>query len=177
MIKNPSVSLYTLSDYPDLSLLNCPACRTRGHFKPHGCYSRYVIDFWNGRPSVFLVTILREKCECGHTHALLNDFLVPYSSYTLRFMLQVLKAYLRRSRTVQKICSDFQITPPTLYRWKRLFLSHRTLLIGLLRSKESDPAYFLQFIDRVPVLSDFLEAFFRKVSFSFLQSHHNPAYS
>ncbi len=177
MVGKPSVSLYTLPDYPDLSFRNCPACRARGQFKSHGRYSRYVVDLRNGRPVVFQVSILRVKCACGHTHALLKDLLVPYCQYTLRFMFQVLKTYLRRSRTVRQICDDFRIAPPTLYRWKKLFLAHRQLLLGLLHSRESDPAYFLQFIERVLVLSDFLQDFFRKAGFSFLQSHANPAFS
>lgn len=149
----------------------------RGMFSGHGTYQRYVIDLQGGKPVVMRVTIRRVKCDCGHTHALLKDSIIPYCQYSLRFILQVLKAYFRRSRTVRQICDDFQITPPTLYRWKRLFLAHRQLWLGLLLSKEQSPLSFLRFLDHLPVLSDFLHAFFLKAAFSFLQSHANPAYS
>lgn len=178
-VKKISDLLYTYpeKDIPDLSRENCPACHARGMYRSHGSYRRYVIDLLDGKPVTHLVSIQRVKCACGHTHALLKDSIIPYCQYSLRFILQVLKAYFRRSRTVVQICDDFQISPPTLYRWKRLFLAHKELWLGLLRGREVAPLPFLQFIDRLPDISEFLHAFFLKASFSFLQSHRNPAYS
>lgn len=175
----PSGLLYTYlgEDLPDLSRENCPACHARGMYHSHGHYYRYVIDLLGGKPVSLRVPIRRVKCACGHTHAILKDSIIPYCQYSLRFILQVLKAYFRHSRTVAQICDDFQIAPPTLYRWKRLFLVHKELWLGLLRSRELMPSAFLQFICRQPDISKFLQPFFRKASFSFLQSHANPAYS
>lgn len=176
--KTADLNTCELENFPDLSQVNCPACRTRGSFKPHGFYQRYVVDYVHGRIIVARKNILRVKCSsCGHTHALLKDFLIPYCQYTLRFILQVLKAYFRHSHTVSRICDMFQISLPTLYRWKHLFLLHRELWIGLVRSREHSPLFFLKFIDCHPDLSEFLHSFFLKLSFSFLQSHANPSYS
>ena len=146
-------------------------------FEDHGHYSRYVIDLRQGKPETYRVDIRRVKCACGHTHALLKDMLVPYCQYSLRFILQVLKAYFRRSRTVAQICERFRIAPPTLYRFKKLFLSHRELWVGLVLSGQQDPASFLQFLEHQKIPSVFLRSFFLKTTFSFLQSHANPAYS
>lgn len=171
--------LYTYSeaDIPDLADVNCPACRARGMFKNHGWYSRYVIDLRKGKPETYRIKIYRVKCDCGHTHALLKDTLIPYCQYSLRFILQVLKAYFRRSHTVSQICADFQIAPPTLYRWKRIFLEHRGLWLGLMKSLEQEPQAFLRFIGHLSIPSVFLSSFFRLTGFSFLQAHANPAYS
>lgn len=173
----PSYSLYSLSDYPELDHQNCPACRTRGRYKPHGCYERNVVDFYGGKPVTLKVRISRVRCSsCKHTHALLLDTLIPYCQYSLRFILQVLKMYFRHSHTIEGICDLFQISAPTLYRWKRLFLRHRELWLGVLRSQRPSLS-FLQFLDRTSDLSSQLENFFHRFHFSFLQSHANPAYS
>lgn len=178
-ISKPNDLLFTYpqDELPDLSLTNCPACRARGMYQPHGSYKRYVVDVYGEKITELRVSIPRVRCTCGHTHALLKDSLIPYSQYTLRFILTVLKVYFRHSRTILQICRDFGIAVPTLYRWKRIFLAHRELWLGLLRSRDSDPSYFLQFIDHQRHLSDFLHAFFLKAGTSFLQLHRNPAYS
>lgn len=145
-------------------------------YRPHGFYERYVVDFYGGGPVISLVRILRVRCNCRRTHALLLDSLIPYCQYSLRFILQVLKMYFRHSRTVEGICDFFQIAPPTLYRLKRLFLEHRELWLGLLRSQKS-PLPFLQFLCKALDLSGNLATFFRRFRISFLQSHAEPAYS
>jgi len=177
LINNPPDSLFCHSEYPDLSFQVCPACKARGFFASHGTYARYVIDLKRGKPITYQIKILRVKCECSHTHALLKDSLIPYCSYSLRFILQVMKAYFRRSCSVEKICELFCISVPTLYRLKELYLEHRHLFCGLIQSMEKDPLWFLYYIDHLPLLSDFLESFRLKYLFSFLQSHVNPAYS
>ena len=84
--------------------------------------------------------------------------------------------YFRHSHTIEDLCDLFQISAPTLYRWKRLFLSHRELWLGVLRSQEPSLS-FLRFLDQTSDLSGQLENFFHRFHFSFLQSHANPAYS
>lgn len=178
-IGEPSERLYTYTnaDLPDLSGEHCPACGAKGMFKKHGSYRRYVVDRRKGKNVVLHLSISRVKCACGCTHALLKDTMIPYCQYSLRFILQVLRTYFRHSRTVAQICADFQIAAPTLYRWKKIFLSHRELWLGLLRSREQDPCAFLCFLSHHHALSGFLQPFFLKTAFSFLQSHANPAYS
>ena len=59
----------------DLHSLAC-SCGHAGCLTVHGYYTRKVRD-QNG---FFLVNIMRVKCkECGRTHALLPEALVPYS--------------------------------------------------------------------------------------------------
>lgn len=170
-------SSFTYTIYPDISTQKCPACGTCGWFKPYSSYTRYVVDWVGGEPVTYQITILRVKCECGHTHALLKDSLVPYCQYSLGFMAQVLKTYFRKNCTIEQICKKFLITPPTLYRFVKLYQTHRLVFLGLLLSTESNPLWFLRYIEHLPIPSDFLESFYLKTTFSFLQSHANPAYS
>lgn len=70
----------------------CPICRTKNpDWKKHAAYERYIISFENGKSINYLVVIIRYKCDsCGHTHALLPEFLIPYRSYSILFILSVL---------------------------------------------------------------------------------------
>jgi hypothetical protein len=99
------------SDFP------CPVCRTKHPgWKKHATYDRYIISFENGKSISYLVLIIRYKCSsCGHTHALLPEFLVPYRSYSLLFILSVLKDYFSKSITIEKICEKYDISASTIY--------------------------------------------------------------
>lgn len=173
-MKSPEEFLYTYSSLPNVSPFHCPFCNALGHFKSHGRYERYVIDIKGGKPVSFRVPILRIECDCGHTHALLKDTLIPYCQYSLRFILHVMRAYFKGHWTVTRICKFFQITPPTLYRLKRIYLSHQQLFFGLLAYQRAENDWFLRFIDHVAILSDFLMSFFKLSRLSFLQTHANP---
>lgn len=78
------------------------------------------------------VTVQRYRCSsCVHTHALLPNPLVPYSAYSLRFILLVLRDCFLQSAYVQEICERAEISVSTLYRRKVLFLAHKALWLGI----------------------------------------------
>ncbi|HBK52428.1 DUF6431 domain-containing protein, partial [Syntrophomonas wolfei] len=78
----------------------------------------------SNRPRV-MVIIIRYKCDsCGHTHALLPEFLIPYRSYSLLFILAVLKDYCL---TIEKISEKYGIAASTIYTWKALFLKNKKI--------------------------------------------------
>ena len=69
------------------------------------------------------VQIRRVRCgSCGHTHAILPDHIVPYSTYSLQFILRVLAEYFLGLRTVEQLCRRYAISASMLYQWKALFL-------------------------------------------------------
>ena len=102
--------------------------------------------------------------SCGHTHALLPSTLVPYSSYSLRFILTVLRAYFLGLKGVQQICDRAGISVSTLYRWKALFLSHKALWLGVLESLAVPHAVFLEGMDGA-----LLHGFYQTFGITFLQ--------
>lgn len=70
--------------------LSC-TCGRRGDLIKHGRYSRCVKASSESEP----IKILRVLCKsCGKTHALLPEWLVPYSSILLKDHLDILNAYL-----------------------------------------------------------------------------------
>ena len=143
----------------------CPSCHAKACLSPFASYTRYLVEWADGAPAAHKVTVQRYQCSsCGRTHALLSSALVPYSSYSLRFILVVLRAYFLHQACVQTICEQAGISVSTLYRWKSLFLAHKALWLGVLESLEASVESFLDGLDGV-----FLQGFCLKFLFSFLQ--------
>ena len=161
---------------PDLAV--CPFCQAKGALKKHGSYTRDLIHITNGTVMTEILTVPRYICACGHTHAILPACLIPHGSYSLFFILTVLHTYFLRSNTVQDICDTFKIAPSTLYDWIRLFHTHKSLWLGTLSHLESSNIDFLTLLwDEL----HFLQRFFTRMAFSFLQgvslasaSHRSP---
>lgn len=143
----------------------CPACHAKTCLSPFSSYTRYLVEWAGGTPVTHEVTVQRYQCSsCGHTHALLSSALVPYSSYSLRFILVVLRAYFLHRACVQTICEQAGISVSTLYRWRTLFFAHKALWLGVLESLETSVESFLDGLDGV-----LLQGFCLKFLFSFLQ--------
>lgn len=112
---------------------------------------------------------------------MLPSCIIPYKSYSLRFLLIVLRSYFTRSCSVVQICDRYGITISMLYRWLHLFQQHKALWLGVLESMSAPEASFLASVDGI-----FLKDFFLKYRFSYLQSsyvidpempsrqHHHP---
>lgn len=157
--------------------LACPACGSRGNCVPHGSYRRTLIDMEQGKVHYGSVEIRRVRCKsCGHTHAILPDYIVPYTTYSLLFILRVLAAHFLGLETVEQLCRRCGISPSMLYQWKALFLEHKRLWLGVLKDAETTCAQFIRQLLDLPGYSDeFGRPFYRKTTFSFLQRHKDAA--
>jgi len=83
--------------------LTC-TCGRSGEMIRHGRYSRSI----KSSTGIESIRILRVRCKsCGKTHALLPEWLVPYSSVLLKDHLEILKAYLA-GKSVKPI---MEVTP------------------------------------------------------------------
>jgi hypothetical protein len=153
---------------PDLG--RCPHCGAAS-LSPRGEYKRYLVSFEGGAVVSKTLSVSRFVCaSCGRTHALLPDVLIPQSPYGLRFVVSVLLSYFKRESTVSALCERFGIAVSTLYAWKARFASQLPLFLGLLKSKATNAMSFLAGLIESDDLSGPLSDFFRKHSFSFLQS-------
>lgn len=156
-------------------LETCPACGVSHKCSIHAFYERNLIDFISGKPVYHTVRITRLLCSsCGHTHAILPDLIIPYTTYGIFFILRVIAEYLIHRTSVEELCLRFFITHSMLYRWYHLFLEHRSLWLGRLASAETSAFSFLKFLVSQDY-SHFSAAFILRNSFSFLQIHRNPA--
>lgn len=164
---------YMDSFRPELE--TCPVCGSKGNCHIHAYYSRKIVDFIYGKPVRTQVIILRLLCEsCTHTHAILPDIIIPYSTYSLFFLLRIMAEHFLGISTVDQLCERFGITRNQFYKWKALFHKHKQEWLGLLESMETSDAAFLKELTMKTDYSDFASGFFRKSHLSFLQSHLNP---
>ena len=70
----------------------CPVCHAKASLSPFVSYARYLVEWKGSLPATHEITVQRYQCSyCRHTHALLSSALVPYSSYSLSFILLVLR--------------------------------------------------------------------------------------
>lgn len=157
------------------SALVCPSCGSRGEWRGHGGYERSVIDYGEGEVKYGKIRVERVRCEsCGHTHAILPDYIVPYSTYSLLFILEVLGAYYLRMWTVEELCRRYSITPSMLYQWKAIYQAHKALWLGVLETVETTASGFIRWIREVEDYSgEFGGRFYEKAACSFLQRHRD----
>jgi transposase-like protein len=152
---------------------DCPSCGALGKLDPYGGYFRWLIFRCKKKTVNRRIWIRRFKCKsCCATHALLPDILTPYSPYSLQFKLAVLTAYFERGCTVEVLCNEFDISISTLYEWLKRIVSHKELMIGVLKKKKTSALDFLRALIGSDDLSVILNRFFRKYGFSFLQRTH-----
>lgn len=124
----------------------CPVCHAHGSLSPFASYTRCLVEREKGKPAIHEIVIKRLRCRsCGHTHAQVSSALVPYSSYSLRFILQTLRDYFLGRACVQLICDRAGIAVSTLYRWKDLFIRHKALWMETLNDlSAARPAEFAE---------------------------------
>jgi len=149
---------------------HCPRCNAKGFIGFHDEYAHNLVDYFNN----FLhqgvqVDISRLFCSsCGKTFSVLPDIFVPYKSYSILFILKVLKAYYHRTESVAALCQRYEIAVSTLYAWKKRYNIHKTLYLGKLAKYfyKKDPHLTTE-----PNIcfTSFLCDFFNQFGFSFLQ--------
>lgn len=156
-------------------LETCPVCGARGHCRIHDYYGRRIIDIRNGVPVTDNLCVLRVFCDsCEHAHAILPDIIIPYSGYSLFFILRVLGEYFARLHTVEFLCERYLISQKQLYKWLALWKSHKAEWLGVIHNAGTTDLAFLKQLLRMNSYSVFSPEFIRLTAHSFLQSHGNP---
>lgn len=147
----------------------CPVCGSKGHLSPHGKYSHHLVDYYGDQIQEGSVEIRVASCSsCGHTYSILPDLFVPRKSYSIIFIMLVLRASLLRKESVGELCGRYGISVSTFYRWKRTYRTHKSLAIEKIEKYffEKDP----HLAQPANICStSFLYDFYRRFGFSFLQ--------
>lgn len=74
----------------NFSSLSCSKCNYQGNCTRHAFYTRNIVTTDGKVP----IRILRVQCgQCGSTHALLPDWIVPYSQILLVDHLEIISRY------------------------------------------------------------------------------------
>jgi len=132
------------------------------------------IDFISGNPIYPKIRVSWMICSsCGHTHTILSDLIIPYSTYRLFFILRVIAEYLIIVLPWTSSACAFALLIPCSTDGS-LFLEHKSHWLGVLASTEAQALPFLIGIASQEY-SSFSSAFTLLTSFSFLQSHHGSA--
>lgn len=153
---------------PDCS---CSYCGAAGCMEFFACYNRYLVGLYGNQPVTHVVPIKRYRCtSCTHTHAALSSSMVPYRSYSLRFILTVLRSYFLHRMSVEEICATYGIAISTLYQWKRLFLKQKALWLGALEDLLQEEGSFMDSLE-----GRHLKEFYRVYRVSVMESFHGTS--
>ena len=155
-------------------------CRYCGkkYMKPFEKYTRILTDYHNGKIVDTIINTRRYKCKCGRTHVVLPCLIVPYSRYSMVFIIYVLYDYYYRSFTKEEISVKYSISIPTIYRWKALFEKDKQFWLKELKDLETSASEYIRSLIDHNEFNSFLNDFMKEVypHRMFLQSHSN-AYS
>ncbi len=70
----------------EVKTIKCPNCNS-SDMERHGYYKRYI----NISGKKYYIRILRVRCKiCGHTHAVLPDFVIPYLHEPITNMIELI---------------------------------------------------------------------------------------
>lgn len=146
----------------------CPVCGAPADaFHKDGHYERDFICYESDAPVCHRITIFCVECSsCGHSHALEPSVIVPYSSYSIGFLLHVLYAKLTKHfPAVEALCGHFGISVSTYYRIYKRFLTDSFFLKQL--TGISDVLYLWKC--QTEELHTVLSGYYRNCGRSFLQ--------
>ena len=168
MIKNPYTVLLEAIGSMKPGRLSCPACEAKHTLERHDTYHRDYIYIESSKVTTCSVAIPRLICSsCGSTHAYLPSCIIPHSSYSLFFVLAVLRLYYLKRLTVESLCEKFLISISTLYHWIELFRLHKRLWLDVVNNAET---FDITFISNLKNEEGFLKLFFLKTGRSFMQT-------
>jgi len=165
--KSDLVTFNNFMDTFQVEKATCPHCGAKYNCTFFSSYSRNMITFENGSNTCHNISITRVYCNsCNRTHAILPDNLIPFGSYSLSFILTVLRAHFLGTKTVTDLCEYFQISISTLYAWKHLFNEQKLLWLGILDDAITSS---IQFIDDLSTLKVSLALIYKTIKVSFLE--------
>ena len=141
-------------------LETCPICGSTGNCHIHDYYARSIIDFQTGKRIKSDLCVMRVFCDsCEHAHAILPDVIIPYSSYSLLFILRLLGQYFAGRFTMEQLCERYQISQNQFYKWLALWKSHKQEWLGILTDQEVSDFSFLKRIVLMVSASSFSMGF------------------
>lgn len=153
--------------------LVCPFCGAKHALSPFAYYKRHLVTYDNNEVHNNILTISRYICSsCKHTHAMLPSVIVPYISFSFKFIVSIIHDYLIcKFNSVEAMCEHYCIAISTFYRILRKFKEHKQLWLGLLEDKLTSNLGFVQNIlhNAFKELEDFLIKFFKRNGSSFFQ--------
>ena len=116
---NELLILKYLSHNADISCYRCSNCFAPSEkYVNNGTYDRHFTHMEGDSVVDSLITIQVKQCSsCQHSHALLQYLIIPYSSFSLGFIVTLLYSKLsNKFSSINEICAHFDISQRTYYR-------------------------------------------------------------
>jgi len=154
----------------------CPNCKAPANsYKKNGGYHRHFVYLNDANSVVDTDLYIRDlRCKsCGKTHALLNSLVIPYSSFSIGFIISILYYRLTHSNTsIAKLCDIFMISESTYYRIRRRLYTDYHQMCSLLNIMH-DAIQLIKSLFSAPIhtLHDLLKEFFSNTGYSFMQPY------
>jgi len=147
----------------------CPRCGSKGHSSFHDKYDHHLTDYYGNQVQEGSATMHMAFCSsCGDTYSILPDLFVPHKSYSILFIIQVLRASIVRKESVQALCKRYGISVSTYYRWKNTYRTHKSLNVNKIEKYffEKDP----HLTENINICTcSLLYDFYNRFGFSLLQ--------
>ena len=153
--------------------LVCQFCGAKHALTSFASYKRHLVTYDNNEVHDNIIIISRYVCSsCGHTHAILPSVIVPYMSFSFKFIVSIIHDYLIcKFKSVEAMCEHYCIAISTFYRILSKFKEHKKLWLGLLEDKLISKLSFIQtIISRTFIETEtFIINFFNRTALSFFQ--------
>ena len=157
----------------NIEALVCPFCGAKHALSPFASYKRHLVTYENNTTQDNIIIIHRYICSsCGHTHALLPPAIVPYMSFSFKFIVSLIHDYLvHKYHSVDAMCEHYGIAISTFYRILKKFKDHKQLWLGLLEDNLIPNLSFIQHIinSSFDDIENFIIQFFKQFGSSFFQ--------
>jgi len=156
-----------------IEALVCPICGAKHALLPFASYKRHFVTYYNNKVHDNIITISRYICSsCGHTHAILPSVIVPYMSFSFKFIVSIIRDYLvHKYHSVEAMCQHYEIAISTFYRILSKFKKHKQIWLGLLEDKIISNLNFVQQVlnSTFDEIEDFIIQFLKRNGSSFFQ--------
>lgn len=156
------------SEAPD-----CPSCGApRSKYRRNGSYPRHFVCYEDGSVCSHTITIRSVRCSsCMKSHAMLVSVIIPWSSYSLGFIISLFYARMtRKFPSVLSLCEHFDISESTYYRLRKRFtLDSKELLAALNTLMEVLDLMESLFSSDPMDIHSALSLFFKSAGYSFMQ--------
>ena len=160
----------------DADDLICPYCGAKHALTPFASYKRHLVTYNNNEVSDNIITINRYICSsCGHTHAILPPVIIPYYSFSFKFVVCIIHDYLvGEFNSVEAMCIHYGISISSFYRLLKKFKEHKKLWLGLLEDKLISSLSFIQNLKNYTLteIETFIVNFFKQNRLSFFQGKY-----
>lgn len=153
--------------------LVCPSCGAKHVLSSFASYKRHLVTYDNDKAYDHTIVIIRYICSsCGHTHAILPPVIIPYSSFSFKFVIHIIHDYLVGTfNSVEAMCKHYGIAISSFYRLLKKFKEHKKLWLGLLEDNINSNLDFIQNLKlyTFPEIETFIINFFKQNGLSFFQ--------